>query len=76
MCSKNIKGFKGLVGFYKNIKKGRITLGKAEKKQKEFKSEKNEIVQGKNKSEEQNILINNIKTIYESKKKVIKLFDS
>ena len=40
MCSKNIKGFKGLVGFYKNIKKGRMTLGKTEKNKKNLNRKK------------------------------------
>ena len=44
---------KGLLGFYKNIKEGYIALEKAEKKQKEFKSEIKEIVKGSRKSEEQ-----------------------
>ena len=35
-------GFKGLLGFYKIIKEGYITLKKAEEKQKKIKSDMNE----------------------------------
>ena len=55
---------KGLLGFYKNIKKGYITIEKAEEKQKEFKSDLNEILKGKYKSENQKSVIKNIKTLY------------
>ena len=57
--------------FFKNIKKGNITLGKAEEEQKEFKSELKEIVKGIKKSKDQESAINNIKTLYESREKVI-----
>ena len=52
--------FKGPLGFYENKKEGYIILEKAEEIRKEFKSEINEIVKGKNKSEEQKSAINNI----------------
>ena len=46
-------GFKGPLGFYKNIKEGYIKIRKAEEKQKVFKSKINEIVRGSKKSEDQ-----------------------
>ena len=60
--------FKGPLSFYKNIKikEGYITLQKVEEIQKEFKSEIDKIVKGKNESEEQKSATNNIKTPYES----------
>ena len=51
-ASKNFIAFKGPLGFYKNIKEGYITLEKTEEKQKEFKSEINDIVTGSKKSED------------------------
>ena len=53
--SKTFIGFKGPLDFYKNIKEGYITLEKAEEKQKEFKSEIDEIVKGNKKSEQQKV---------------------
>ena len=50
-------GFKGSLGFYKNIKEGYITLEKEEEKQKVLKSEMNKIVKGIKKSEEQKTAI-------------------
>ena len=43
---KTFIGFKGPLGFYKNIKEGYITLEKAEEERKEFKLEINETVKG------------------------------
>ena len=73
--SKNFLSFKGPLKFYKNIKKGNITLEKAEEEQKEFKNEISDILKGKNKIGGQIHAINNIKTLHESREKVIKLFD-
>ena len=56
------------------IKKGNITLEKAEEQQKEFKSEIKEIVKGSQKSEDQKSAMSNIKTLYESREKIIRLF--
>ena len=70
-ASKTFIGFKGPLGFYRNIQEGYITLEKSEKEQKEFKSEINEIVTGRNQSEDQKSVINNIKTLYESQEKFI-----
>ena len=67
-ASKTFIGFKGPLGFYRNIQEGYITLEKSEKKQKEFKSEINEIVTGRNQSEDQKSVINNIKTLTNHKK--------
>ena len=65
--------YKGPLGFYKNIKDGYTTLEKAEEK----KSVLNKIVKGKSeyKLEEQKRAIKNIKTLYKSREKVIKLFN-
>ena len=72
---KNFIGFKGPLEFYKNIKEGYITLEKAEEKQKEFKSETNEVVKGSKKIRRSKNEIKSIKTLCESRGKVIKLFD-
>ena len=45
------------------------------RKSKKFKSEINEIVKGRDKSEDQKCAIKDIKTFYESRVKVIKLFN-
>ena len=50
---KTFIGFKGPLGFYKNIKEGYITLEKSKEKQKEFKSDVNKIVKGSKKSRDQ-----------------------
>ena len=72
--SKHFVGFKGLLIFYKNIKEGHIKLQKAEENQ--FKLKINEIIKGgEKKSEDQKSAINKIKTLSESREKVIKLFD-
>ena len=56
------------------IKKGNITLEKAEEQQKEFKTEVKEKVKGSQKSEDQKSAMSNIKTLYESREKIIRLF--
>ena len=58
--------FKGPLGFYKNIKDGYTTLEKAEKKVKKIRSDINEIVKRRHKSEEQKSAITSITTLYES----------
>ena len=50
-------------------------MRKSRRRTKKFKSEIKEIVIGSKKSEDQKSEMNNIKAIYESRKKVIKLFD-
>ena len=78
---KNVLSFKGRLKFYKNIKEGNITLEKAEEEEeeeeekKEFKCEISDILKVNNKTVRQVYAINNIKTLYESREKVIKLFD-
>ena len=72
---KNFLSFKGPLKFYKSIKEGNITLEKAGEEQKEFKNEISKILKRRNKSGRQIHAINNIKTPYESREKVIKLFD-
>ena len=54
MLEKFFIGFKGLLGFYKKIKDGYTTLEKAEENEKN-KSTINEILHGRDKSEEQNV---------------------
>ena len=71
----NFIGFKDSLAFYKNIKDGYTTLEKAEKKQKTFKLDINEMIKGGEQSEEQNSAMKNIKTLYESREKVIKFFN-
>ena len=69
--------FKGPLGFYRNVKETYMTLEKAEEEQEEFKSKVNEIVIGsKKKSKDQKSVIKNIKTLYESREKVMELFNN
>ena len=60
--SKNCIGFKGPLSFYRSVKEGCITLGKAEEQQKDFKANINEIIAETKKSEDQKSAIKNIKT--------------
>ena len=71
---KNCIAFEGPLSFYKNIKECYIKLDKEEEKQKELKSEINKILKGSKKSDKQKNAIENIKTLYESRENVIKLF--
>ena len=73
---KTFIGFKGPLGFYRNIMEDYLALEKTKEEQKEFKSKINERVIGKKKSEDQKSTIDNIKTLYKSWKKVIKLFNN
>ena len=61
--------------FYKKLRDRYITLVKAEEKQKEFKSDLNQILKGGNKSEKQKSTLKKIKELSESREKVIKLFN-
>ena len=72
---KKFIGFKGSLGFYKNIKEAHITLKKQKKKLKEFKSEIIEIIKGGKTSEDQKTAINNIKTLFKTREKNMTLFD-
>ena len=74
-ASKTSVDFKDPLVFYKSIKEGHITIEKAEVKQKGFKFKLNEIVKGGKNSENHKSTINVIKTVHESREKVIKLFD-
>ena len=51
---KTLINFEGPLRFYKNIRDGHTTLGKAEEGQKKFKSHVNEIIKWRHKSEEKN----------------------
>ena len=73
--SKHFIAFKVPLNFYNTVREGYITLEKPEEEQKEFKHEINDKVRGKNKTGGQIHAINNIKTLYKSREKVIKLFD-
>ena len=73
--SKKCIAFKGPLNFYNTIREGYTTLEKAEEEQKEFKHEINDIVRGKKKTGGHMHAINNIKTLYESREKVTKLFN-
>ena len=73
---KSFTGFKGPLSFCKSIKESDTTLEKAEEQQKEFKLELNKTVKGSKKPEDQKSAISNIKTLYKSQEKVIRLFDN
>ena len=62
---------------FRDIFNGNIELEKAEKDHKQFKLDLNEITKGnpKNKSEDQIKTVKHIKKLYESRKKVIKLYN-
>ena len=64
--------------FLKAYINGDITLEVAEKDQIKFKSDLGHIRQGnpKNRSEEQNNVINNVTNLYESREKVIQMFNN
>ena len=53
-----------------------MKLEEAKKLQNIFKSHRNEILRGRNKSEEQRVALENIKLLYESREAVIKLFNN
>ena len=74
MLAKFFIGFKDPLGFYKTMKDGYTTLEKAKESEKN-KSNINEIVKGTDKSEEQKVAMKNIKALYKSWEKVIKLFN-
>ena len=71
-------GFKGPLHFFKSIHDGEITLEDSEKDQIKLKSDLGHIRQGnpKNRSEEQNNVINNVTNLYESREKVIQMFSN
>ena len=71
-------GFKGSLHIFKSIYDGSITLEDVEKDQIKLKSDLGYIKQGnpKNRSEEQNNVINNVTNLYESKEKVVEMFNN
>ena len=70
-------GFRGPQHIFKSIYNGSIPLEGVEKEQKEFKRDLNRIRQGnpKNRSKEQEKTINNITNLYESRQKVVQMFN-
>ena len=73
----NFIGFQAPLHLYRDIFNGNIKLAKAEKDQKQFKSDLNEITRGNpnKKSADQIKIIENIKNVYNSRQKVINLFN-
>ena len=71
-------GFKGPLHFFKSIHDGEITSEDSEKDQIKLKSHLGHIRQGnpKNRSEKQNNVINNVINLYESREKVIQMFNN
>ena len=69
--------FKGPLQTFKSIYKGYITLEYVEKEQEELKAELGGIKQGdpRNKSPEQKETINNIKNLYNSREKIVQMFN-
>ena len=78
LASINFARFKDTMGIYNDIKNGNISIEKAEEDQKQFKSDLNEITRGnpRYKKEYQLNTIANIKNLYNSRKKVIDLFNN
>ena len=75
---KNFIDFTGPLGLINNIKNGYIKIEKKEKEnQKEFKTDLNEITEGKweHKSKEQKNVTENIKMLCEEREKVIKFYN-
>ena len=71
-------GFKGPLQIFKDINDGDIPLEEVEKNQIKLKSYLGHITQGnpKNKSEEQNNIINNVTDLYESREKAVQMFNN
>ena len=70
--------FKGSFHIFKSINNGDIPLEDIEKDQIEFKRDLGLIKQGdpRNRSEEQENTINNIENLYNSREKVVKMFNN
>ena len=62
---------------YNQLKNGEKTLQQVEEDQKKFKSELNEITSGnpKHKSQKQSYAIKNVRTLYDSRQKIIDLLN-
>ena len=71
-------GFKGQLHTFKIIHDGDITLEDVEKDQIKLKSDLGHIRQGnpKNRSEEENNVINSVTNLYESRENVIQMFNN
>ena len=76
-ASINFGKFGGPMYIYGHMKNGDTTLQQVEKQQKDFKKELNEITSGntKYKSNNQLYVINNVKSLYESRQKIIDLLN-
>ena len=72
----NFVDFRGPMHIYNEIKNGNISIEKTEEDQKQFKSQLNEIttVNPKHRSKDQLKAIKNVKNLYNSRDKVIKLY--
>ena len=72
----NFIDFRGPMHIYNEIKNGNISIEKTEEDQKQFKSQLNEIttVNPKHRSKDQLKAIKNVKNLYNSRDKVIKLY--
>ena len=73
----NFVNFNGLMYIYNNIKNGNVSVEKIEEDQKQFKSKLNEITTGnpRHESKDQLDTIQNIKNIFNSREKVIKIYN-
>ena len=73
----NFVALRGPLHLYKNIFNGDATIKKAEEDQEKLKLNLSHIKSGnpKDKTEEQSKVIKNIKTLYESREKVIEVFN-
>ena len=69
--------FEGPMYTYNQLKNGEKTLQQVEEDQKKFKSELNEITSGnpKHKSQKQSYAIKNVRTLYDSRQKIIDLLN-
>ena len=74
----NFIGYKGLFSLFKNIREGDILLEMAEEDQKKFKREFGQIKSGNpdHKSDKQLYTIKNVKNLYDSRQKIIDLFNN
>ena len=77
ISSVNFIDFKDLLHLYKDVFNGDITLTKAEQDQNQFKLYFNDIITGNpnKKSKDQLDAMKNIKNLYESREKVIELYN-
>ena len=73
----NFIGLKGPLHIFKSICSGNIALEDVEKEQKSLKTKLSEISLGnpRNKSKEQDNVINNVANLYESRQNVVQMFN-